>query len=154
MLEETAARLAPLVPSHRLWVVTAAEQSAEVARQLPLIPAVQQLVEPQGRNTAPAIALAARLVAAADPEAVMAVLPADHAIGDPEAFRRALAAAAVVAARNPVLVTLGITPTRPETGYGYIERGARAAEAGGMTFYEVAAFREKPDRETARNYVA
>ena len=153
MIQETARRLLPLVPPARLWVVTAAEQAAEVARQLPQVPAAQLLIEPQGRNTAPAIALAARQVAAADPEAILAILPADHAIGDPTAFRRALAAAAEVAARHPVLVTLGVTPTRPETGYGYIERGVPAVEFDGMSFYEVAGFREKPDRETARRYV-
>jgi mannose-1-phosphate guanylyltransferase len=153
MIQETAARLAPLVPASRLWVVTAAEQAAEVARQLPQVPPSHQLVEPRALNTAPAIALAAHQFSF-DPQAIMAVLPADHAIGDPEAFRRALAAAAEVAARHPVLVTLGIMPTRPETGYGYIERGAGTAEVDGMTFYEVAAFREKPDRETAQSYLA
>ncbi len=154
MIQETAGRLAPLVPPSRLWVVTAAEQAAEVARQLPRSPRRSSSSSRAGSNTAPAIALAARHVAAADPEAIIAVLPADHAIRDPDAFRRALAAAAAVAARHPVLITLGITPTRPETGYGYIERGARAAEVEGMVFYEVAAFREKPDRETARGYLA
>jgi mannose-1-phosphate guanylyltransferase len=154
MIQETAERLLPLVPSERWWVVTAAEQAVEVARQLPALRSAQLLAEPVGRNTAPAIGLAARHIAARDPEALMVVLPADHVIRDPGAFRGALAAGARAAAAHPVLVTLGIPPTRPETGYGYIERGASAGEFEGQVLYEVVAFREKPDPETAARYVA
>ena len=154
MIQETAARLAPLIPAERLWVVTGAEQAAEVARQLPALELARLLVEPVGRNTAPAIGLAARHLAARDPEAVMAVLPADHAIADPAAFRDALSAAAAAARAHPVLVTLGVTPTRPETGYGYVERGEEAGSFGGRPLYRVAAFHEKPDRATAERYVA
>jgi mannose-1-phosphate guanylyltransferase len=154
MIQETFDRLEPLVPSSRLWVVTGHEQAGEVARQLPELDPAHLLVEPAGRNTAPAIALAARHLAARDPQAVMAVLPADHAIADPVAFRAALGAAARATAENPVLVTLGITPSRAETGYGYVERGEVALRAEDQTFYSVAAFREKPDGATAARYLA
>jgi mannose-1-phosphate guanylyltransferase len=154
MIQETADRLTPLVPSERRWVVTGTEHAVEVARQLPSLRSAQLLVEPEGRNTAPAIGLAARYIAARDPEAIMVVLPADHVIRDPAAFQRALAAGAQAAALHPVLITLGVPPTRGETGYGYIERGARAAEFEGQVLYEVAGFREKPDSDTAARYFA
>ncbi len=154
MIQETAERVAPLVPPERLWVVTGAEQAVEVARQLPALPPAQLLVEPAGRNTAPAVGLAATHIVARDPTAVMAVLPADHAIGKVDAFRTAFSAAARAAAQHPVLITLGITPSRPETGYGYIEYGEKADTVSQLTFYEVAAFREKPDRRTAERYLA
>ena len=153
MIQETAERLAPLIPPSRIWVVTGADQADEVARQLPALDRSQLLIEPVGRNTAPAIGLAAMQVAASDPQAVMAVLPADHAIGDPTAFRTALAAAAEAAAAEPVLVTLGIAPTRAETGYGYIESGQVAGTFAGRKFHRVAAFHEKPDRSTAERYI-
>jgi mannose-1-phosphate guanylyltransferase len=154
MIQETAERLSPLVPNDRFWVVTGKEHAVEVARQLPELRSAQLLVEPQGRNTAPAIALAAKHIAARDPQAVMIVLPADHVIRDAEAFRQALVAGARAASAESVLVTLGVTPTRAETGYGYIERGDRAGEYVGQVFYRVAAFREKPDPETAARYAA
>ncbi len=153
MIQETAARIRPLVPAERTWVVTGADQAEEVARQLAFLDPDRILVEPVGRNTAPAIGLAAVHLLARDPAAVMAVFPADHAIGDAEAFRAALSAAARAAAEHETLVTLGVTPSRPETGYGYIESGPAAATIAGLTCHEVAAFREKPDLETARRYV-
>ena len=138
MIQETAERLQPLVPSERLWVVTGTEHAVEVARQLPVLRSAQLLVEPQGRNTAPAIALAARFIVARDPEAVMVVLPADHVIRDAVAFRQALVAGARAASAHQVMITLGVRPTRPETGYGYIERGAQTGEIDGQALYEVA----------------
>jgi mannose-1-phosphate guanylyltransferase len=154
MIQETMDRVAYLIPPERIWVVTGAEQAAEVTRQLPALDSSRLLVEPVGRNTAPAIGLAAVHIAANDPQAVMAVLPADHAIGNPAAFRAALAAAAESAAAEPVLVTIGVPPRRPETGYGYIESGEVAGKFAGRTFHRVAAFHEKPDRPTAEGYVA
>lgn len=154
MIQETAERLAPLIPPEKLWVVTGTEQAEEVGRQLPALDESRILVEPVGRNTAPAIGLAARHIRARDPQAMMAVLPADHAIGDPGAFRAALAAAAAAATAEPVLVALGIAPTRPETGYGYIERGVVMGTFDGQTLHRVAAFHEKPKRPTAERYVA
>ncbi len=154
MIQETAERVRPLIPPERLWVVTGADQAAEVQRQLPEIDASRFLVEPVGRNTAPAIGLAAAHVRTHDHDAVMAVLPADHAISKPEVFLSALAAAAEAARAEAVLVTIGVTPTRPEVGYGYIENGSIAGTFAGQTFHRVAAFHEKPKRPTAERYVA
>jgi mannose-1-phosphate guanylyltransferase/mannose-6-phosphate isomerase len=109
------------------------------------------VLEPVGRNTAPAITVAALHLAASDPTALMLVLPSDHVIRDLDAFRDAVAGAAV-AADQGALVTFGITPTRPETGYGYIRRGAPVADAPGC--YRVERFVEKPDAEDAERFVS
>jgi mannose-1-phosphate guanylyltransferase len=154
MIQETWARIAPLVPRERMWVVTGGEQAAEIKRQLPDLDPRQLLVEPVGRNTAAAIGLAAAHLCARDPRAVMAVLPADHAIADSDAFRAALLSAVAAARAEPTLVTLGVQPTRPETGYGYIERGEVALVFAGQTLHRVAAFHEKPEVRTAERYVA
>jgi mannose-1-phosphate guanylyltransferase len=154
MIQETAARVRQLVPAERTWVVTAAELADEVAQQLAFLDRDRILIEPVGRNTAPAVGLAAAHLLARDPAAVMAVLPADHAIADEAAFRAALAAAATAAAQHGRLVTLGVTPSRPETGYGYIESGPVATRIAGLSCHEVVAFREKPDLDTAQRYLA
>ncbi len=115
------------------------------------LPAARTLVEPLRRNTAAAVALAATRIAAHDPEALLVVLPADHRIRDGAAFARAIARALPAAAEAQVLVTLGVTPTRPETGYGYIERGAAAPGFGGL--HRVRRFVEKPDAKTAGRFL-
>jgi mannose-1-phosphate guanylyltransferase/mannose-6-phosphate isomerase len=161
MLQETVARVAPLVPPDRVWIVTGREHADEVGRQLRAIGATGPvIVEPVGRNTAPAIAVAAHRLLERDPEAVMAVLPADHVVANPEAFLRCLSRAEEVA-RQGFLVTIGLMPRRPETGYGYIKRGApvpsAGPEAGGrgaLDVFRVEQFVEKPDRKTAEQYVA
>jgi mannose-1-phosphate guanylyltransferase/mannose-6-phosphate isomerase len=161
MLQETVARVAPLVPPDRVWIVTGREHADEVGRQLRAIGATGPvIVEPVGRNTAPAIAVAAHCLLERDPEAVMAVLPADHVVAKPEAFLRCLSRAEEVA-RQGFLVTIGLMPRRPETGYGYIKRGApvpsAGPEAGGrgaFDVFRVEQFVEKPDRKTAEQYVA
>lgn len=161
MLQETVARVAPLMPPDRVWVVTGREHADEVGRQLRAIGATGPvIVEPVGRNTAPAIAVAAHCLLERDPEAVMAVLPADHVVAKPEAFLRCLSRAEEVA-RQGFLVTIGLMPRRPETGYGYIKRGApvpsAGPEAGGrgaLDVFRVEQFVEKPDRKTAEQYVA
>jgi mannose-1-phosphate guanylyltransferase len=149
MVQETVERLAPLVPPERVWVVTGADHADEMREQLPGVPAGQIVVEPLGRNTAPAIGLAAELIAAIDPHATMVVLPADHHIGDAERFREALAQAIDLAAPGDFLVTIGIEPSAPETGYGYIERGEEIAPGRNR----VRRFTEKPDRERAEEFV-
>ncbi|MDX1624001.1 MAG: sugar phosphate nucleotidyltransferase, partial [Gemmatimonadota bacterium] len=121
----------------------------EVAAELPEVPGAAVIGEPEGKNTAPAIGLAAGLLHAREEDAVMLALPADHAIGDPEAFRETVERAFQVAAESPVLVLFGVVPSRPETGYGYIERGEPASVTG--EGFEVARFVEKPDPETARS---
>lgn len=150
LVQETVARLSPLVETERIWVVTAADHHEAIREQLPQVPAEQILVEPVGRNTAPAIGLAAHRIAAADPEATMLVLPADHFVHDGRAFRDVLARAAAVAASGEVLVTIGVEPRAPETGYGYIERG----EPLGDRTYRVNRFTEKPDRARAEEFLA
>jgi mannose-1-phosphate guanylyltransferase len=153
MLQQTAARLASLVPWSRMWVVTNAEQAAQVRAQLPRLPVAQLLVEPCGRNTAAAIGLAAAHLRARRGDALMAVLPADHVIRQPGRYRR-IARAALALAREPGrLIVLGIEPTRAETGYGYIERGAMAARAFGSPAYAVRRFTEKPGRARARRFL-
>ena len=154
MLRETAARLQPLFPSRHLWVVTNVEQSAAVRRELPGVPAAHILAEPAGRNTAAAIGLAAFHLAREHGDALMAVLPSDSYVADAARYR-SLVRAALELARTPGnLVVLGIPPTRPETGYGYIERGDVAARPRGVTAYAVRRFTEKPALPLARKYVA
>src|SRR6202171_6301700 len=126
MLEQPSARLAPLFPASRQWVVTNSEQAAAVRKQLPRIPASQILAEPVGRNTAAAIGLAtAHLLHSGmgkENDALMAVLPADHYIAQPARYLKIVRAALHVAHAGGSLVVLGIPPSRPETGFGYIER--------------------------------
>jgi len=150
MLQRTVERVLPLRPK-RIMVVTNALQAAETRKQLQYISGVPVDVveEPIGRNTAPAIGLAASIIARFDPDGIMAVLPADHYILDEERFGDTLRKARNVAV-NGALVTLGITPTRPETGYGYIE----ATENCGAEPAQVARFVEKPPLERAMEFLA
>jgi mannose-1-phosphate guanylyltransferase len=152
MLRTTLARALPLAAPERTIVVTSATLADEVAAMLPEVPRAHILAEPSGRNTAPAIAWAALVARAADPEAVIAVLPADHHIPDPAAFRAAaeVAIAAAAGADGGALVTLGVAPTRPDTGFGYIQRG----EARGDGTCDVRRFVEKPDLARATEYLA
>src|SRR5258707_9668543 len=123
MLQQTVARLLPLIPAERIWTVTNAKQAAAVRKQVPAAARKNVLIEPMGMNTAVAIGLAAiHLRHAARGDALMAVLPADHYIEQPQKFREIMSAA-LGAAREPGrMVVLGIPPTKPETGFGYIER--------------------------------
>ena len=151
MLQQTVARIAPLVPTGNILIVTGAEQAALVRKQLPDVPAGNIIVEPVGRNTAPCICLAATKIYQQDPDAVMLVLPADHHIGNPDGFRACLKAAADAARETCALVTIGIAPIQPETGYGYIQYDKSRCVSGA---YRVARFYEKPDRERALRYLA
>ncbi len=154
MLAASLRRLRPAFPVSRLWVVTNADQVAEVRRQAPYLDPGRILAEPVGRNTAAAIGLAAIHVARQSDDALMAVLPADHYIGQPARYLRLVRAALEIARRGPNLVVLGIPPTRPETGYGYIARARLAARAGGFPVYTVRRFTEKPSLGRARRYLA
>ncbi len=154
MLQQTVARLAPAFPSSRLWVVTNQEQAAAVRRQLPALSTSRILAEPVGRSTAAAIGLAAAHLMRQSSDALMAVLPADHYIAQPARYLRLVRAALDVAARPGQLVVLGIPPTRPETGYGYIERARRAARVRGCAIYAVRRFTEKPALPKAQRYLA
>lgn len=148
MLRETVDRLDGLLPHEHVLILTNRSLTGAVSRECPEIPGAHVIGEPTGKNTAPAIGLAAGLLFARDPEAVVLVLPADHAIGRAEAFRSSAGRAFQIAAEEDVIVLFGIVPTRPETGYGYIERGP-ALGPGDTGAFRVAAFREKPDRESA-----
>ncbi len=155
MLRLTVARVQSLVPPERTWVVTGAEQAAGVRAELPELPADHVIVEPQGRNTAPCIGLAARvLTAIGSADEPMLVLPADHAIAQEDDFRSILGASARFLEQHDALLTLGIHPTRPETGYGYIRRGAVSRQSDGLRFDRVERFVEKPDVDTAQRLIA
>jgi mannose-1-phosphate guanylyltransferase len=154
MLEQTVARLRPLVAADRIWTITNAEQDAAVHKQLAAASRKRVLVEPVGRNTAAAIALAAfHIRHAAKDDALMAVLPADHYIAQPHEYREIVATALNVAREPGRMVVLGIPPTRPETGFGYIERMATTIGASATPVYAVRRFTEKPPLETAKEYL-
>ena len=153
IIRETVDRIRPLVPPDRTLIVTGRNHAAELIRQLPEIPAENILIEPVGRNTAPCIGLAALHIQKRDPDAVMLVLPSDHRIGDEEAFRQVLTAAAKVASERRSLVTIGIRPTGPETGYGYIEQGDLLPDCGDAGTCGVRSIREKPPLEQAREFL-
>jgi mannose-1-phosphate guanylyltransferase len=154
MLHETVARLEPIVPLKNFWVVTNTEQSAGVRRELRGVPSNQILGEPTGRNTAAAIGLAAIHLERKYGDALMAVLPADSHIADRARYRRLVRAALELARTPGSMVVLGLQPTRPETGYGYIEQSGVFARSRGVTAYEVRRFTEKPSLPLARKYVA
>jgi mannose-1-phosphate guanylyltransferase len=153
MLEQTVARLRPLIPPDHTWTVTNAEQAAEVRKQLPAPARRRVLTEPVGRNTAAAIALAALHVRhAARGDALLAVLPADHYIANPERYRVIVRAAVDLAREKGRMVVLGIPPTRPDTGFGYIERMGEALDSRGFPVYAVRRFTEKPALALAKEY--
>lgn len=146
-------RLRSFLPAEHILVVTGAEQVSSLAQQVPELPAENFIVEPMGRNTAPCIGLAALHLQHRDPQAVMAVVTADHYIRRVETFCEALQAARAVAEEG-YLVTLGIEPTYPATGYGYIQRGETLGAVGNFAAFRVAQFAEKPDAETAVRFLA
>lgn len=155
MLEQTVARLRPLIPGERIWTVTNTEQAAAVRKQVPAAARKRVLIEPLGRNTAAAIALAALHIRhTAKGDALMAVLPADHYIAQPEKYRKIVAAALELARAPGRMVVLGIPPTRPDTGFGYVERTEPAVPAADFAAFAVKRFTEKPALELAQQYVA
>ena len=154
MLAATAARLHPLIPPRHIWAVTNVEQVAGVRRELPRVPASHILAEPVGRNTAAAIGLAAIHLAHEYGDALMAVLPSDHYIARPAPFRKIIHAALDLAREPGNLVVLGIPPSRPETGFGYIERGGIFSRPRGIAAYSVRRFTEKPSLAVAKKYAA
>lgn len=151
LITETANRLGGLASAKDVHVVCGKVHAAPVKRFIKGIPSGNVIVEPAARNTAPAIALACLHVARKDPQGVVAVLPSDHHIANPEAFRKTLATAADVA-RDGFIVTIGIKPSRPDTGYGYIRVGEPLTASG--LAHQVRAFVEKPNLETAKGYLS
>ena len=155
MLEQTVARLRPLVSADHIWTVTNAEQVSALNKQLPAGSRKRVLVEPVGRSTAAAIALAAfHIRRDAKGDALMAVLPADHYIAETRPYRRIVRTALGVAGEPGRMVVLGIPPTRPDTGFGYIERTNVAAGSEAFPVYPVRRFTEKPALERAKEYLA
>jgi mannose-1-phosphate guanylyltransferase len=153
MLQETYERIRPLIPDEQIFVVTNDGYVDIVRQQLPALREGRIIGEPEGHGTAPCIGLAALYLRRLDSAGVMAVLPADHLIRARAMFRRALQAAAQVAEAGH-LVTLGIQPTHPETGYGYIQQDDLLQHVGEYDAYRVRRFTEKPDRETAEAFLA
>ncbi len=158
-LQQAVDRVRPLVPAENILVITNAAQAAEVRRQLPELPRHNVIAEPMGRDTCPAVALGAAVVGARSTAAVMAVLPADHVIPEETKFRQVLSDAFALAERGQVIVTIGIPPTEPATGYGYIHAGEalpapQGAKPSKTAFSKVLRFVEKPPLEKAVEYLA
>ena len=149
MIQQTVSRLLPLALPKRFWIITNEHLRREVVRQLPRLGKQQILAEPAGRNTAPAIGLAAFILLNADPDAIIGLFPSDHVIGDEDRYRSVLQSAITIAASNDNIVVLGIRPTRAETGYGYIEAGSSFHDSA----LYVRRFREKPDALRAAEFV-
>jgi mannose-1-phosphate guanylyltransferase len=155
MIRLTVDRLRPLLEPDRILVVTAAEQASAVREELPELPASNLLVEPMPRNTAPCIGLAAAVLEARGAaDEAMLVLPADHMISQAEEFLAVLAVCERLLQQHDHLLTFGVKPHRPETGYGYIRRGTLATSQDGREFHTVERFLEKPNHETAVALVA
>jgi mannose-1-phosphate guanylyltransferase len=153
LIQATVDRLSPVIPPERLWILTNEHLRATILRQLPEIPRKQVLAEPDQRNTAPAIGLAAHILKSVDPEAVMGVFPSDHVVSKPAAYRTVIRAALKGASARKLMV-VGIEPRWPETGYGYIEfpKGTQAGAKSGPVAVEH--FHEKPELPVAMEYVA
>ncbi len=149
MIQQTVARLLPMAAPSRFWIITNDDLRSAIARQLPKLPAKQIIAEPAGRNTAPAIVLAAFLLLRHDPDAVLGLFPSDHVIADTAEYRATLNRGIEIATAGENTVVLGIRPTRPETGYGYIESGASDRDGS----LRVRRFTEKPDLATARQFL-
>ena len=158
-LQQAVANILPIVPLKNIFIITNAVQAPEVRKQLPKLPKDNVVAEPVGRDTCAAVTLGAALVGARSTKGVMAVLPADHVIPDAKKFQQVLGDAFNVAASGQVIVTIGIKPNEPATGYGYIQTGAvLPSPVGGKkcktAFFKAERFVEKPDLATAEKYVA
>jgi len=153
MLTQTVDRLDGFIPAKNIFIITNSEQVEGVREVCPNLPIDNIVAEPVGRDTAAAVGLAMLLIKRLDPEAALAMLPADALIKDREGFQRSLSAAFLAAEESPRLVTIGIDPTEPATGYGYIHKGEPVSECGGIEICKVEEFKEKPDLETAKSYL-
>ena len=154
LLQGTLDRIAPLVPADRCWVITGAAHAGEAHAQLADLPADHVVGEPVGRDTAACIGLGAALIARDDPQATIIVMPADHVIEPAAEFQRAALAADQFANEFPAaLLTFGIPPAYPATGYGYIQRGEELGQRNGIPVARVRAFREKPSADAAEKFL-
>jgi mannose-1-phosphate guanylyltransferase len=149
MIQQTVARVLPLAPAKQIWVITNEDSRPEILRQLPKLKKDQLVAEPIGRNTAPAIGLAAFILQRTHPDAVIGLFPSDHVIANPDRFRELVSEGIEVATSGENIVVLGIEPSRPETGYGYIEAGSLASGSA----RHVRRFTEKPNSERAAEFV-
>ena len=150
MIQQTVARLLPLSPAKQFWIIANDDLRPAILKQLPKLSKAQVLAEPMGRNTAPAIGLAAFLLLREHPDAVIGMFPSDHVIADEESYRTTIERGVEIAAAGENIVVLGIRPSRAETGYGYIEAGS--VFSGEVL--RVRRFTEKPDAEKAATFVA
>ena len=155
MIQQTLARLLPVSKAEDVWVVTNRWLVETISGQMPTITADHILSEPIARNTAPACALTAFLLEKSEPGTVIGIFPSDHVVSNITRFARVIEAGIRVAASGEKIVVLGVPPTRPETGYGYIEQGQAVVLEGeeGISAFHVKRFREKPDRHTAERFV-
>jgi mannose-1-phosphate guanylyltransferase len=155
MIQQTLDRLLPLANPKDVWVITNTLLDETIAHQLPQVPRANILSEPAARNTAPACALAAFLLEPTAPDIVIGIFPSDHVVGNNARFIEVIRAGVALAARRDSIVVLGVPPTRPETGYGYIELGAALNQPSGtVPARRVKRFTEKPDRARAEQFVS
>lgn len=153
MIQMTVDRFAPLCPIENMWVVTSADYVDIVRAQIPQLPSENILAEPAMRNTAPCIAYACWKIRMKDPSANVVVTPADALVEDADVFRNIISKALEFTSEGRRIVTVGIRPTRPETGYGYIAAGMQAYTEDGITVHKVESFREKPALNVAKEYL-
>jgi mannose-1-phosphate guanylyltransferase len=154
LLEQTVARVQPVIPLDRIYIFTSDLILKRVRQLLPRIPSDQVIGEPASRNTAPTLGVAAQEIARRDREGLMVVLPSDQIIAKPALFRRVLGTACRVASTPGRSVVLGLKPTRPDTGFGYVRLGRREGKVAGHEVFQVDIFTEKPTLPVARRYVA
>jgi mannose-1-phosphate guanylyltransferase len=154
MIQQTLDRLLPLAAAEDVWVITNSLLDEVIAEQLPQVPRGNILSEPAARNTAPACGLAAFLLERSAPDTVIGVFPSDHVVKNNARFGEVIRAGVQLAASGDRIVVLGVPPTRPETGYGYIELGAAVESVDGVSVRRVKRFTEKPDRVHAEEFVA
>ncbi|MFQ5824212.1 MAG: mannose-1-phosphate guanylyltransferase [bacterium] len=153
MIQNTVDRLKPMVPNSHLFIVTTETQVVEVKRHLPFLNEENLIIEPRGKNTAPCIGLSALFMEQIDPDDIMVVLPADHLIENNETFIKTLKVGAKVAAERECLVTIGIEPNYPATGYGYIQFNQEIKNINGISVLKVKTFAEKPNLDTAQRFL-
>ena len=154
LLQLTYDRFKGICPDENVWVVTNQKYEALVREQLPNVPADHVLLEPCRRNTAPCIAYVSWRIKSQDPKANVVVTPSDHIVADGDEFRRIIKTCMKFTAETDAIVTLGMSPTRPETGYGYIQADLSTASPRNREIYRIDSFREKPDLQTAKEYIS
>src|SRR5574344_1770482 len=152
-IQLTFDRFKGVVPPENVWIVTSQQYYDIVKEQLPEVPVENILLEPCRRNTAPCIAYVSWKIKKKNPKANLVITPSDHMVTDTEEFKRVISSALDFTAQTDAIVTLGMHPTRPETGYGYIQADLSSSSLRNKAIYRVDRFREKPDLETAKQYV-